>query len=560
MSDVSIVLAGEAGQGVQSIEAILVDVLKKEGFHVYATKEYMSRVRGGINSTLIRISDKPVKALIDRIDLLVPLNKEAIAHLSKRISAGTAVLGDKVSIGYEKIINVPFNRIASEFGNPIYASSVATGTICGIVGAGFETLSAAIAARFGAKDEEVRNKNIEAAKSGFEIGKQLVENGVVNIKAQKDPAALKNAIMTGAEAAALGAIAGGCDCVFAYPMTPGTSMFTALAGYAKEAGISVEQVEDEIGVINMAIAAWYAGGRAVVATSGGGFALMTEGVSLAGMTETPCVIYLSQRPAPATGLPTRTEQGDINLALYAGHGEFPRIIIAPSTIEEAFYLTQKAMNLADKHQSPVFVLVDQYFADTYHDLPAFDLSQVKNEKYIVKTQADYKRYKITPDGLSPRGVPGFGEGTVCADSDEHDESGRITEDLDNVRVPMADKRLRKMENIKKETTMPKLEGAADYEELFISWGSTYNIIKEAFDTVKKPKAAMLHFSWIYPLPEAAGAMIKKAKKVTVIENNQAGQFADLLEKTYLIPLKNRVLKYNGLAFSVEEVIKRINDF
>jgi 2-oxoglutarate ferredoxin oxidoreductase subunit alpha len=554
-SGLTIVLAGEAGQGVQSIESILVPVLKKSGFYVFATKEYMSRVRGGVNSTEIRISGSPVKAHSDRIDILIPLSDEAVSHLEKRISASTKIFADNTQVRDKRVTNIPFQRIASEFGNPLFSNTVAAGMVCGLVGASEEALQSAVVSLFEKKGDEVAAKNDEAAKSGYEIGKDMKEAGLANADIIKDPAVKGQLMMSGADAVAIGAIAGGCNACFAYPMTPGTSVFTAMAGYSHTLGIAVEQVEDEIGVINMALGAWYAGGRALVSTSGGGFALMTEGISLSGATETPVVVHLAQRPGPATGLPTRTEQGDLNLALYAGHGFFPRIILSPGNTEEAFWLSAEAFNLADKYQVPVFILTDQYFVDSYYNSPVFNTSAARPKKHIIETQEGYRRYALTKDGISPRGIPGFGTGVVAVDSDEHDEDGRITEDLDGVRMQMAEKRAKKAALVRKAAMEPVLMGQKKYDTLIVSWGSNHNAIKEALEISGSGKTSFLHFPQVYPLHASAAAYLKAAKKVICVENNQTGQFADLIQAETGIIIKDRILKWNGMPFSVEELEK-----
>ncbi len=556
-NELIIVLAGEAGQGIQSIETILVGVIKNDGFNVFATKEYMSRVRGGVNTTEIRVSSEPVRSHTDRIDLLIPLNDESIGHLEKRINPFTAIIGDSTQVHHDKLINIPFQRIASEFGNPIYANTVAVGTICGILKVFEDRLYTDIKAKFISKGEDVASKNVDAAKSGYAIGRELLKNGIVKCDIKKDTSIKSDILLNGSEAVALGALAGGCDSVFAYPMTPGTGVFTALAGYSNKMGLVVEQVEDEIGVMNMALGSWYAGGRALVSTSGGGFALMTEAVSLAGAIESPAVIHLAQRPGPATGLPTRTEQADLNMAMHAGHGFFPRIILSPGDVKEAFYLSQKAFNLADKFQVPVFILTDQYFTDSYYNIPKLKTDGLVVERHIVETGAAYKRYALTKDGISPRGIPGFGSGTVCVDSDEHDEEGRITEDLDGVRKVMADKRMKKHLQVKKAVLKPVLLGPKKYKNLIVSWGSNYNTIIEAIKITGKKDTAFIHFPQVYPLPKETAGYLKKAKNLILVENNQTGQLGDLIKLETGIDIKNRVLKYNGMPFSVEEIVKAI---
>jgi 2-oxoglutarate ferredoxin oxidoreductase subunit alpha len=307
----------------------------------------------------------------------------------------------------------------------------------------------------------------------------------------------------------------------------------------------------------MAIGAWYAGARAMVTTSGGGFALMTEGVSLAGMLESPIVIHLAQRPGPATGLPTRTEQGDLELALYAGHGEFPRIIFAPGTLEDGFYLTQKALNMTDKFQVPVFILTDQYFVDSYYNTKAFNLKDLKIEKHFVETSKAYRRYELTENGISPRGIPGLGKGLVCVDSDEHDQQGHITEDLE-VRTTMVDKRLKKLDLIKQEIIPPTLQGPEDYENLVICWASTFNIVSEAVNNLDRKDIAVLHFKQVYPLHDNTAKLISKARKAIVVENNATAQFARLLKIHADIDVDHNILRYDGLCFAPDSLAEKLN--
>lgn len=284
---------------------------------------------------------------------------------------------------------------------------------------------------------------------------------------------------------------------------------------------------------------------------------MTEGVSLAGMTETPVVIHLGQRPGPATGLPTRTEQGDLNLALYAGHGEFPRILLAPGTIEQCFAHARMAFNLADTFQVPVFLLTDQYLVDSIATVAGFGDELAAIESGVVETAPGYRRYQLTEDGISPRGIPGHGRGRVCVDSDEHDEWGRITEDLDGVRVPMADKRLRKYRVMDTAALPPELTGDSEYSTLIVGWGSTCGVIREAMDRLSAPGLAFLFCQQLWPLPKTVAGYLSRARRLVAVENNQVGQFADLLQRETGFRIETRILKYSGLPFSVEELVERI---
>jgi 2-oxoglutarate ferredoxin oxidoreductase subunit alpha len=339
-------------------------------------------------------------------------------------------------------------------------------------------------------------------------------------------------------------------------MSPSTGLLEFFAKRADKFGIVVEQAEDEIAGINMAIGAWYAGARAIANTSGGGFALMTEGLSLAGMIESPLVIHLAQRPGPATGLPTRTEQGDLELALYAGHGEFPRAILAPGNVEEGFEVARGTFDLADKAQSPVFVLTDQYFVDTYYTAPRLDVSAVKTQPQIIKTDMKYKRYALTANGVSPRGIPGHGEGLVVVDSDEHDQAGHITEDLD-LRTQMVDKRLKKSALLEQAVLEPTLISNGNYQTLVICWGSTRTVVEEAIAQLGRTDVAMLHFAQVWPIHPKVIAHAERIKQVICLEGNATGQFAKLLRLHRGIKIDRQILKYNGLQFTVEEVVEKL---
>ncbi len=554
--DVSCVICGAAGQGIQTIERILPPLMKLSGYHVFACKEYMSRVRGGSNSTEIRVASKRVAAFLDRIDILVPLDKGAIPHLEKRISVRTVIIGDKNKLATDRpMIDVPFSRIASEIGGSIYENIVAAGVITGLFSIHLETANRYVRKFFGKKSEDVINHNILAIRRGFEIGQEIARSNRISITLHKDQKVNGELLLEGFEALGFGAIAGGCNFISSYPMTPATGVFTFIAQHWDEFGIIAEQAEDEISAMNMMLGAWYAGARAMVSTSGGGFALMTEGLSLAGMIESPAVINIGQRPGPATGLPTRTEQGDLDHALHAGHGEFPRVIYAPGTMHDAFHLLRRAFNMADKFQIPVVVLSDQFLVDSLYNVPPLDLSGVEVEHNFVETDQEYRRYRLTKSGVSPRGIPGLGKGFVCLDSDEHDEEGHITEDPD-VRVDMVNKRLRKMESIRKETIPPELIGSRKYKTLVIGWGTTYGPILEAIERIGEPDIAFLHFKQVFPVHRDAAKYMERAERLIIVENNATSQFGRLLRVATGIEIKEKVLKYNGMHFSVEELVRR----
>jgi 2-oxoglutarate ferredoxin oxidoreductase subunit alpha len=560
--DVSIVLCGQAGMGIQTVEQLVSQMFRMAGLYVFATKEYMSRVRGGMNSTSIRVGSQPLRAMVDRIDILIPLNKGGIRHVEKRLSKGTLIIAEKENfedrpdIGQLNLADVPFTKIAADLGNKIYSSVVAVGLLAALFEMELSMASDFLTRRFGGKDPAIVAGNIAAVQAGYDAGRKLSSEKGIRFNLKTDPAIKDQVFLSGTEAMGLGAIAGGCNFIGAYPMSPSTNLLQFLAKNAEKFGIVVEQAEDEIAGINMALGAWYAGARAIASTSGGGFALMSEGISLCGMIESPLVIHIAQRPGPATGLPTRTEQGDLELALYAGHGEFPRAILAPGDLQQAFDCTRLAFDMADKTQSPTFVLSDQYMVDTYYMAPPPDVSGRKVKNQFIKTDKDYKRYSLTDNGLSPRGIPGHGDGLVVVDSDEHDEEGHITEDLD-LRTRMVDKRLKKYKLLEEMALEPTLWPNVNYQTLIICWGSTKTVVEEALAELGRDDVAMLHFGQVWPIHPKAAEYVKRAKKIVCLEGNATGQFAKLLKLHQGIQVDEQILKYNGIQFSVEEVVSQL---
>jgi 2-oxoglutarate/2-oxoacid ferredoxin oxidoreductase subunit alpha len=551
--DVSLVLAGEAGQGIQTIEHMLTRVLHAGGYNVFATKEVMSRVRGGCNSSEIRVTARPAGAFVDRIDVLVPLDPEAFPHLGDRVTPQTALLGERERFpDRDTMLDVPFTRIGKEAGNALFANTAAVGTLLGVMDVPFAGLEAFLPRHFKGKDPAVVEGNVRAGRAGYARGRALAEDGALRIAVA--PAADRDALcfLSGADAVGLGALAGGCNVVSSYPMSPSTAVLTFMARHAARCKTVVEQAEDEIAAVNMALGAWYAGARAMVTTSGGGFALMTEGMSLAGMIESPLVVHLAQRPGPATGLPTRTEQGDLDLALYAGHGEFPRVLLAPGSAEQAFALSRRAFELADRFQVPVVILTDAFLMDSMFRVPPPDVDTATEAPCIVETGAGYARYRLTPDGLSQRGVPGYGAGLVCVDSDEHDEAGRITEDA-GMRTRMVDKRLARFDALVGAAVAPARIGPEDAPTLLVGWGTTYHPVREALLRAGRDDIAFLHFPQVYPLPCGTAKLLRSARRLVGIENNATGQFARLIRRETGIAMHRSIRKYNGFPFSVEDI-------
>ena len=563
MTDISIVLCGEAGQGIETIEDILTKYLKESRYNIFSAREYMSRIRGGVNSTEIRISPNPVKAYVDRIDLLFAFSNNAIDHLKERISEKTIIFGDKEVVGnLENVVDIPLLKTTKKIGGSFYLNTVTAGVISGLLNLSEYELRKFIKKYFERKGEEIINKNLEAITEGFQLAKNILESGI-SIKAKKSEELSrdigKDILFSGTEAVALGALAGGCNFISAYPMSPATGVISFMASNSKDFEVIAEQAEDEISAMNMAIGSWYAGGRGMTTTSGGGFALMEEGLSLSGMTETPVVVHIGQRPSPATGLPTRTEQGDLDLALYAGHGDFARVVLSPGNLEDCFYLSKYAFSLADRLQIPVFILTDQYLLNLQYNIPSLDYNKYPVKRYVVKTEKDYRRYELNKTGISPRGIPGFGEGTVVQTGNEHDETGHSTENA-ILRKKMVEKRYNeKLNQLKNEVIYPELLGGKAYRNLLIGWGSTRCIIEEALKELRDPKLGFLHFKQLYPLPREVMGYLMNAEKVIAIENNASGQFANLIRRETGFEIKNRILKYDGRSFSVEEVATKVKE-
>jgi len=561
--DISIKIAGQAGQGIQSIAEILLKVLKLNGLHVFAYQDYMSRVRGGHNFMQVRISDSPVYSIKEDCNILVALDTNSVDVHRNEVPKGGAIIYDPNSIMVDspdsRYFPIPLTNLAKEIGSPILSNTISTGSILALLDIDKMDAEEFIKKQFAKKGEETVEKNLKALVKGYIY---FLENfrswKFTDIKAQKKN---KTILINGSEAIGFGAIAGGCQFIAAYPMSPSTGVFTYITGKAKEFNIISEQAEDEIAAINMALGASFSGARAMTTTSGGGLSLMAEGLSLAGVMEAPVVVVNAQRPGPATGLATRTGQEDLEYVLHIGHGEFPRFVFAPGHHEEAFYTTIHAFNLSDKYQVPAFILIDQYFADTYATVKEFDLNKVKA---ISSQQSafsnDYKRYQITKDGVSPRAYPMQGDFTFIADSHEHTENGHITEDGE-VRNKMVEKRFRKLKGMQKEFGKPTYYGDKKAKTVFLAWGSNYGVVRETVAYLKKQKrsAAMLHFNRIYPFPrKEAVAFLKGAKEIITVENNYQGQFGNILKTETGIEADGKILKYDGRPFTVEYILKKLS--
>lgn len=559
-------VGGEAGQGVQSVGFILAKAFARGGYHVFADQDYESRIRGGHNFFRVRVSDSEVGTISEKLDILLALNQETMElHHRELVRGGVTVFdGEKIkdikSDG--AFFSVPLGKLAEEkAGTRLMANTVALGVALGLVHYDLATLTGVLRKHFGTG--ETGEGNVKAAARGYEYAANNFKGELKQIPSPLSDK--KRMLINGNEAIALGAVAAGCTFMAAYPMTPVTSIMEYLASKSDELGLVVVQPEDEISAVNTIIGAAFTGARAMTATSGGGFCLMVEGLGLAGITETPIVVVLGQRPGPAIGLPTRTEQGELLFAIHASHGEFPRAVLAPATIEDAFWLTVKAFNLAEKYQLPVILLTDQHLASSYSTIDKFDLSKVNIDQGLLLTKeeivtlGEYKRHKITPSGISPRALPLEGNALVVTDADEHDEEGHLIEDAD-IRSRMMLKRLRKLDGLRDEIQRPRIYGPQKAEIALIGWGSTYGALKETVDILRGDglDVSLLHLNEIWPFP--AGAVTDTfdgVRKSFVVENNATGQLARLIRAETGKKVTGSILKFDGRPFTPTLIVSEL---
>ncbi len=553
--DIQIRIAGQAGQGVKTTGAILVEALARCGLHVLADRSYMSRIRGGLNWYDVRTAGRRLYSLKPRADLLVALSEDAVECLADQCEEGAVVMFDGAEA--EGAEPLPFSDTAKEVGgSKVMANTVAAGAIFAICGYDVDVLCDYLKEKFADKDEELAENNVSCVKAGAKLAedRNLKHDAPEPVDAAAD-------VYEGSEATAISAARSGVKFVTAYPMTPATATFTNLVKAADDYGIVAEQAEDEIGAINMVCGAVYGGVPAMTMTSGGGFALMTEGVSLAAVMELPIVAIIAQRPGPATGLPTRTAQQDLQFVLNAGHGEFPRAIYAPGDIVQCYDLTRCALQTAHKYQSPVFILTDRFITDMQQNIGELDDSYDPIDRCIVeKPSQDYIRHEVTDSGVSPRAIPG-GDGYVMSDSDEHDSSGHIAEDIHG-RIEQQDKRMNKLNGLKEDIIPPDRYGNDGAEVLLIAWGSTFGPAVEAVEILNKNRnnVEMLHFSQVWPLDaEAIRSVVGKRDRIICVEGNQTGQFASILRQIGAISECELMGRYDGMPFTGRELADDLSE-
>jgi 2-oxoglutarate ferredoxin oxidoreductase subunit alpha len=578
-NEMTIRIGGEAGMGLESSGAGFSKALTRGGLYAFGLPDYYSRIRGGHNFFSIRVSPEPLFSHAEPVHLILALDVETIRRHVEDVVPGGAIVYDEAeelpddlrrsvdARSEVRLFPVPLTRLAEDRGGrAIMRNTVAFGVAAGLMGFDPAYLNSVIRDNFAPKGQKVIDANLRVAEAGVEASQPFQPDFPFHVEAV--PEAPPRMILNGNEAFALGALAGGCRFVATYPMTPGSPVLHWFAAHAEDYGAVIKHTESEIGAINMAIGAGFQGVRAMCPTSGGGFSLMVEALGLAGITEVPVVVYNAQRPGPATGLPTRTEQADLLFMMHASQGEFPRFVLAPGTVEDSFRIGWGAFNLADRYQTPALVLSDHYLAAAYRtvevDALDFDAIEIDRGALLTEDELDrleepYKRYQVTESGVSPRATPGHPNAVWVSTANEHDEFGAISEDADN-RLAQANKRMRKLEGMGHEVASPTLYGPEDAEVTFVCWGSTYGPTREAVQRLNEEqpgRANVLHFTALHPFPLAAEKALRQARRTVVVEGNVTGQLETLIRARTGLAMDGSIRKYDGRAFSPEYLVAHL---
>jgi 2-oxoglutarate ferredoxin oxidoreductase subunit alpha len=567
-------IGGAAGQGVATPGNIFARIFARRGLYVFAYNAYQSIIRGGHTFLTIRTGPEKITSFGDKIDLLIPLNQDTMDRHLGLLGPGAAVVynGDSIKPGTVppgvRLCPLPVSELSHNSRNKVEQNTLAVAAALNMVGIAFQPLEDVLTQQFKKKGDAVVAENIEVARTAYQYTAAHFEPFPRPLPIGDHP----KAMLTGNMALAMGGAAAGVRFYCAYPMSPSTGVLHWMAAHARKAGIMVRQVEDEIGVINMAIGAAHAGCRAMCATSGGGFALMTEGLGMSAMIETPVVVIDVQRAGPSTGVPTKTEQGDLWQMLGAGHGDYPRLIATPTDIADCFKIIPEMFNLTDKFQCPGIVLNDLLLSEgtTAVDPEELDFN-VEIDRGELITSADghgangYKRYLFTESGISPRAIPGVPGHTHTVATDEHMEDGvLISDEFTNPikRRQMMEKRQRKTAGIEAAVKPPELMGRADAEVTLIGWGSTKGVIQEAVEMLNEEgiTANQLQIHWMVPLHgERIVEILKNAKRTIIVENNYSGQFARYLRSETSFVADGHIRKYDGEPFMPHHIVEAVQE-
>jgi 2-oxoglutarate ferredoxin oxidoreductase subunit alpha len=560
--DISVLIGGEAGQGIQTVGLLMARTCHMAGLYVMAINDFESRIRGGHSFIQLRISDRPVHGPARKPHMMVALDERTYGLHQPELTEGGLALIPKdhadTMAQHHRCKMVDFEGLAKKAGSSILANTVAAGTCLALLGAPFDLFENVLKLTFNQVEEKRLAQNVQAAQYGY----AAAEDETFKWSWHWAMTSPKGRLVDGAQAVAFGALAGDCRFSAFYPMSPATGIIQRLVDMAQTVPLVIEQAEDEIAAVNMVIGAAFAGVRAMTATSGGGFSLMTEGLGLAAITETPIVIVNAQRPGPATGLPTRTAQADLQFVIHASQDEFPRFVFAPGTPFEAFSVTARAFELSERFQVPAIILMDQYLNDS---LFVAEESFEAPETVATYTAADdlvdpvgYRRYALTDSGISPRALPCKGPALVKVCSDEHDEEGHITEDAD-IRDAMVAKRFAKVAAMRKEIRPPEVIHAGS-DILLISWGSMRGAMVEAVNQLRADgiNCGGVHVVDMWPFPDAAlSEILEKVTQFFVVEQNQSAQLGQLIRQQTGCQYTDAVLKYNGRPMCAGEITAAI---
>jgi 2-oxoglutarate ferredoxin oxidoreductase subunit alpha len=572
----TIKVAGESGQGINSIGEILTTALKRMGLYAFGYREYPSLIKGGVASYQIEVTEQESSYIHQKVDILVAIGRNSVYAYMDTVKNNGVILHSIKSLYLNEeqqkqltSANITLHyfdaeELALTLGDKNVANVIMLAILWKALGFSEQYLVDSLNSRYGSKPKLLKMdldavtfvyKNDPIALQMHSFSKELQTHKGSNYTGD-------DLTIAGNEALALGALSAGLRAVYSYPMTPATSIFTYLANTSGETGILVKQAEDEITAIQMAIGSSFAGTRSLVVTSGGGFDLMTESLSMAGMTETPLVVVLAQRPGPSTGLPTWTSAADLEVALYSGHGEFPRAILAASDAVTSYSVIQKAFNIAEKYQLPVIVMTDKYIAESLYQVDKFaENLPISRGLTIDCDVSSDDRYKMTESGVSKRWIPGSSESTYKANSDEHEYDGSSTED-EEIAKEMIDKRLRKLKSLSATIEEPKYIGPTAPKYCFVGWGSNKSVVLEAIkSTHSESKIGYLHYETLWPLKtDTILQLINKKTKLIAVESNATAQFAKLLRQDIdSLTWHSKLLKYDGRPFYLEEVIKFIGE-
>lgn len=570
--DFALAIGGAAGQGIATPGNILARTFVRDGLHVNAYNAYQSIIRGGHIFLTIRVSDEPISCHGDKLDLLLCLNQDTMDRHLKLMGKGARVVynGDSIKPGEVaagcELCALPVRDLTDGSKNKVVQNTVALGAIMSLLGLEFQVLEAALTLQLKRKGPEVLGENIRFAKAGFDYAKDKFTSFPEPLPKGDRP----QAIWSGNDALAMGGAAAGVKFYCAYPMSPSTGVLHWMAKNARELGIMVRQVEDEIGVANMTIGAAHTGVRAMCATSGGGFALMTEAIGAAAMMEIPAVFINVQRAGPSTGVPTKTEQGDLWQALGASQGDFERFIVAPTSALDAFRTIPQLFNLVDQAQCPGICISDLLISEGTFSVDPKDIDmkpEINRGELITEGSAKngYKRYLNTPSGISPRAVPGLEGYMHVVATDDHDEDGiLISDEFTNPhkRRASVEKRARKFQTVAKNVPAPKLEGPKDAEVTLIGWGSTYGVIQEAVEQLKEKGVTANHLQvkWLVPLNgDAIAEIVKNAKRTIIVENNYSGQFYRYLRSETGLSVDGHIRKYDGEPFMPHHIVQGVQE-